>query len=808
MLEEQGDLSMKFELSLISRLMRLRGALWWLTPAVVPSLILAIVFGFLSQLEFREEDRAEFQFGNRTSAVYLNDWLRPSSASINEDAAIQALLSGNEDSLCIQTGGLIGVPGDSSVSVGFRELSDGCEFSDFGYNLTSGSWPKSANEAVSTDGLFELGQSIAGVSPKILQVVGTVSNRNDVYGRTLLLAEGTWQSWDMASNQPLFPRLQASYTVFTNVDNPVSLRDTIANLSSQDGAAATIELQDVRDPRTTIIDRFPFLYAWIIWPVALASIAMALALRVRSLRTSAQRLVAYGLNRRNVVCAILGGAGIWIAASLPSGLLLGWGLAGLLSPVAVTVSGHAAGANPFPLELAITFYSALAIVLVVMVLYTYFALGREFKVKRGLKRRSPERGSRLKVLLGLSLAVVVTLALFQVKNVNELFGLVFTSVLTACWFMPELTALLSRMLRIQSLQTIYAVRRMTSEDSKSWIAAASATVAFGPFVAIAILLSSSVADSNANELLPPREGQALFYPSGNSEIDQAIKDVVVSSVGSDVSFVPVLSPADDLGFGLVATSEGFGAVQSIKSARDLETLLGRSLSREAQSVLESGGVIWTREGLSSEVWKSSGNRQDRFDLKDSLFEEIEPRWANDTAGFVLASTVENLGLKNSIMVWTANGLDPSDRQLIADALTNKGFDSNYIRFPREENPISLTPFQLGIGSVLGFIGATLLAVSMRSSSKQLQASSHNLIMQGVPRAWFRRVFLAEVGAPTLMGGLVGIFLAFLALLAGVQALGIALVIPFGAILSYIFMLFALFILMMSLSAFRLSRATS
>ncbi len=514
MLEVQVGLEMNFQLSLISRLMRLRGALWWLTPAVVPPLILAIVFGFLSQLEFREQDRAEFQFGNRTSGIYLNDWFRPSSASINEDVAIQGLLSGNEDSLCVQIGGLIGVPGDSSVSVGFRELSDGCEFSDFGYNLTSGSWPNSANEAVSTDGLFELGQSIAGVSPNNLQIVGTVTNKNDVYGRTLLLAEGTWKSWDMASNQTLFPRLQASYTVFVNVENPDSLRDKIVDLAEQGGPAATIELQDVRDPRTTLIERFPFLYAWIIWPVSFASIAMALALRVRSLRISTQRLVAYGLSRRRVVGAILAGAGIWIAASLSSGLLLGWGLAGLLSPVAVIVSGHAAGANPFPLELAITFYSALAIGLLVMVLYTYLALGREFKVKRGLKRRSPERGSHLKALLGLSLAAVITVTSFQVKNVNELFGLVFISVLTACWFMPELTALLSRILPSQSLQTIYAVRRMTSADSKSWIAAASATVAIGPFVAIAILLSSSVADSNANELRPPREGQALFYPSG------------------------------------------------------------------------------------------------------------------------------------------------------------------------------------------------------------------------------------------------------------------------------------------------------
>lgn len=797
---------MKFQLSLISRLMRLRGALWWLTPAVVPSLILAIVFGFLSQLEFREQDRAEFQFGNRTSAIYLNDWLRPSTASINEDAAIQGLLSGNEDSFCVQIGGLIGVPGDSSVSVGFRELSDGCEFSDFGYNLTSGSWPKSANEAVSTDGLFELGQSIAGVSPNNLQIVGTVTNKNDVYGRTLLLAEGTWQSWDMASNQTLFPRLQASYTVYTNVENPDSLRDKIANLAEQGGPAATIELQDVRDPRTTLIQRFPFLYAWIIWPVSLASIAMALALRVRSLRISTQRLVAYGLSRRRVVGAILAGAGIWIAASLPSGLLLGWGLAGLLGPLAVAVSGHAAGANPFPLELANTSYTSLAIVLLLMILSTFFALGRDIKVKKRPKRRSASRGSRFKVMLGMSVAAVVTVSSFQVNNVNELFGLVFISVLTACWFMPELTALLSRVLSGQSLQTIYAVRRMASAGSKSWVAAASATVAFGPFVAIAILLSSSVADSNANELLPPREGQALFYPSGNSEIDQAIKDLVVSSAGSDVSFVPVFSPADELGFGLVATSEGFGAVQSIESVPDLETLLGRSLSSEAQSVLESGGVIWTREGLSSEVWKSSGNPQDRFDLEDSLFEEIEPRWANDTAGFVLASAVENLGLKNSIMVWTANGLEPSDRQLIADALTNKGFDSNYIRFPREENPISLTPFQLGIGSVLGFIGATLLAVSMRSSSKQLQASSQNLIIQGVPRAWFRRVFVAEVGAPVLMGGFVGILLAFLLLIAGVEALGFDLIIPFDAILVYTFLLFALFIIMMSVSAFRLSRS--
>ncbi len=799
---------MIFQLRMMLRLMRLQGSRWWLAPAIGPSVILAIVFGFLSQLEFAEQDRKEFQFGNRTSAIYLNDWIRPSSDLVGNEFAKQSLFDTNEELLCIQLGGQIGLPGDSNYSVGFREISPGCKFSDFDYTLTSGSWPTSVNEAVATEGLFRQGQTVQGVSPKPIEIVGTVTNKNDLYGETLLFAAGTWQTWDMDANDTLYPRLQATYTVFMNIESPDSFRAEIEKLSAENVTAATIELRDVRDPRSTIIERFPFLYQWLIWPVSLASIALALALRSRFLRTSTQRLMDYGLNRTVTQATILVGAGLWIAAALPFGLLLGWGLAGLLSPIAAIVSGHTAGNNPFPMELASTTYAALVISLLGMTVATLFTPGQVRQIEKERKRKTLANGSRGKILFGLGTAAFVSVWTFQINNVSELFTLIFVSVFIACWFTPELTDLLSRTTSGKSLETKYATRRMAAPGSKSWIAAASAIVAFGPFVAMTILLSSSVADSNSNELRPPRDGQALFYPSGDQKIDQRIKDLVITSLDREIEFVPIFSPVDKSGFALVATSEGFGPVQSIESSVDLETLLGSALSEQAKAVLEGGGVIWTREGYSNEIWLSSRDPQDRFALDISVFEEIEPRWANDTSGFVLSSTVQSLGLENALMVWTLNGLEGSDQQLISGALSDNGFDSNYIRFPREENPISLSPFQLGIGSVLGFIGATLLAISLRSSSKQLQASSQKLVIQGVPRAWFRRVFVREVGVPALIGGLVGVALAILLLFAGVEALGIALVVPFEVIFVYAMLMFALFIIMMSISAFQISRPLS
>lgn len=799
---------MIFQLRMMLRLMRLQGALWWLAPAIGPSVILAIVFGFLSQLEFREQDRTEFQFGNRTSAIYLNDWIRPSSQTVGHDFAKQVLFDTNEESVCIELGGRIGVPGDSNDSVGFREISPGCQFSDFGYTLTSGAWPSSVNEAVATDGLFGKGQTVQGVSPKPIEIVGTVTNKNDLYGETLLFAAGTWHTWDMDSNDTLYPRLQATYTVFMNIESPDLFRAEIAKLAANNDTAATIELRDVRDPRSTIIERFPFLYQWIIWPVSLASIAVSLALRVRFLRTSTQRLMNYGLNRKVTQVTILVGAGLWIAAALPLGLLLGWGLAGLLSPISSIVSGHSAGNNPFPIELGNTSYAALAISLVGMIVRTLSTPGQLRETEKVRKRKTLATGSRAKILFGLGAAAIVVVWTFQINNVSELFALIFVSVFLACWFTPELTNLLSRTVSGNSLETKYAARRMTASGSKSWIAAASSIVAFGPFVAMTILLSSSVADSNSNELLPPRQGQALFYPSGDQNLDQKIKELVITRLDREIEFVPVFSPVDKSGFALVATSEGFGAVQSIESSVDLETLLGRALSIQAKAVLDGGGVIWTREGYSNEIWLSSGEPQDGLALGESVFEEIEPRWANDTAGFVLSSTVQSLGLENTLLLWTINGLEDSDQPLISSALSANGIDSNYIRFPREENPISLSPFQLGIGSVLGFIGAALLAISLRSSSKQLQASSQTLVIQGVPRAWFRRVFFREVGVPALVGGTVGVLVALLLLFAGVEALGIALVVPFDVIFSYAILMFALFIIMMSLSVFQISRPLS
>lgn len=793
---------------ILRRMMRLRRLYWWLSPVIVPSMTLALVFGFISQLEFQEQDRAELQFGNKTSAIYLNEWIRPSTQKASEELVKVGILPAQVNEMCIKIGGLIGVPGDSNAKAGFSEISKNCEYTDFGYTLTSGSWPDSANEAVASEGLFEKGESIVGVAPERLAIVGTVSNKNDHYGRVLLFSEGTWLSWNMEANSALFPSLEATYTVFAEVGDPELLRGEITRLASKAEGAETIEFRDIRDPRSTLLSRFPFLYEWIIWPLSLASIALALALRTRALRTTTQRLVDYGLNRRATQVAILLASGIWVAASLPFGLFLGWGSAAVLEPIAVIVSGHSGGENPPPLELAIKLYSALGIVLLCMIAVTISSAGRFASAERELSPKSRLNGSRLKSWTALCLGSIITVWSFRASNVNELFVLVFLSVTIACWFMPELTRLLSRKLSGDNLGSRYAFRRMASSGSKSWVAAAAATIAFGPFVASAILLSSSVADSNANELLPPRQGQALFYPSGDPAIDQSIKDLVIKCAGSDATFVPVFSPVDELGFGLVATSEGLGAVQSIESTDGLETLLGNKLSKQAKSVLDGGGVIWTKEGHTSEVWKSSRNPKDMFDLDTSMFEAIEPRWANDTSGFVLASTVENLGLKNVLTVWTINGLREPDVTLISSALSVGGFDANYIRFPREENPVSITPFQMGIGSVLGVVGAALLAVALRSSSKQLQVSSRSLILQGMPRGWFRKVFVLEVGATALMGGIVGFVLAFLLLAAGVQSLGIALVVPFEAIIIYSTASFVLFFIMMCISAFQLTKSMS
>lgn len=656
-----------------------------------------------------------------------------------------------------------------------------CHFSDFGYELTSGRWPARPGEVVATSNLpFGLGVEVRGVTPTELRVVGTATNRNSFSEASLLVAAGTWLSWDMASNGEKFPRLESTYTVYFNTDDLLGVKTSLAQFAAESEAANFVEIMDVSDSRSSTIQRFPFLFIWLLWPLAFISTGASLATRFRLVSRSVAALVSHGIEQARAQRVVALSSTIWMLFVTPIAVAAGWMVAIALKPLVELASKQPAGSIPLPLDVMVTFMAAPLLVLLVGAgLKSFRFTGRR---KRRNRQAARQTFSARKGLIGAFLLVATIGSLPIIGNVNDVFALFFVLLAVVAWFTPEATRLSANLLRVDRLSTKYAVKRIRGSGSKSWFAMTATMVGLGPFIALSILISSTISSSNDNELLPPDVNQAVFYPAEQQSIDSKVLDIVADATADSVVAVPVSMPTQNSGFGVVSNPDGTGAIYSVDSVAALEKLLGQKISSDAASVLKSSGVLWLRENLGAEVWLISSQSVEPLEVESSYFEASSPRWANQSAGFLLAETVEDLGLQNLPAMWVLVDVNPERQESITQGLVGAGFDASYIRFPRDPNPFEVTPFQLALGAGLGLVGVTLLGVSLRTSVRQIRTNADNLLSLGISRGWFGRVMMIEVGYPAAIGLVLGSLIPIAYISASIASLRIPMVVPWDLLL--------------------------
>jgi hypothetical protein len=785
------------------RLSRLKDSRWWLLPSVALSIALSFVFGILNTMSLSEAAKSQIIFGSQTTSINLNDLVRPTDTRSLEKFKEHVLVGLTTSSPCTQIGGVINSPGSKKIFMQFSELSGNCSFKNFGYTLTGGRWPLRPNEVVVSANLpFKVGSNIRGASPTEMTVVGKATNANETYSTALLASSGTWDSWNMTVNDIKFPQLQSSYSLYFSTKNLDEVRDRLYSLASDSPQAASVQLSDVSDPNSTLIDRFPFLYKWLVWPLAFLGVFFSLLLRRRQLKVTRQRMVENGMSSAVVESAVISSNLIWLAVLFPIAGCLGWLSVGLLSPLAPIITGHTPGINYFPFKTILVFEQALSISYLLV-------LAANLKLRRGnmarpekspLKRHRSNWAKKLLLVIGSSIFV----AYFPfAKTVNDLFALLFIMLFLVSIFTPELTSLLARGMKTTRLSTTYAKQRISNPGSKSWMTLAASVIAFGPFVAVSVLISSSVAFSLENQKLPPRPGQAIFYPSGESTLDKKIGLILTSASLGDSEITPVFSPLDSSGSGVVASDTGLGAIGSIRSSSDLGKVLGRRIPSIAETTLKSGGVVWIRPGLGENIWLVQPNGAKALSINGSTYLPTGKYWSNDTAGFISTATAEKLGLSNNLSLYTANKVSAKMQKTVPHMLVKAGLDSNFIRFFRPVTTVNIAPFQLAVGAILGFIGIALLLISLRGSLGQLVLTSRNLTLQGVPKRWFGSVYALEAGLLTVVGLVLGTLLPLGLLYFGSQKLGISLVIPFSILGDYILLITAVYILVLFLGLRRL-----
>ncbi|HMR48942.1 MAG TPA: hypothetical protein PKA68_06760, partial [Arachnia sp.] len=245
---------------------------------------------------------------------------------------------------CTSINAILSTSVASNHTTAFTE-STPCEPSAFGWTLRDGTWPTSPGEvAVSTATGWKTGDELpAGLLPVDVDVVAVVENRWATDSHTIIAAPGTWQSFGWPNVSQRFPRLGATLSVHTTVENAHAL-------AASRGASGSSVLVDAVGERSSLSESQPILYRFPAFALGIAAMALVLALRGRTRARRNTLLVSQGVpGRAAMATAHLGDIWVMCAAAM-TGVALGSTLALPLTPLLRHVAGHELSPIPLPID--------------------------------------------------------------------------------------------------------------------------------------------------------------------------------------------------------------------------------------------------------------------------------------------------------------------------------------------------------------------------------------------------------------------------------------------------------------------------
>lgn len=771
---------------LARRLARTRSGLWWVGPIAAVAVIVALVYVVLIRVDLSEADRKQFVFGGMNTAVSLNDYLSTNGATFELDRVANEVTKVSGGSACAEISTSIQTEARTSSVYGYREFQTPCLASQWGYQLTSGRWADKPGDVVVTvaSGL-SVGSSIRGLTPLPLNVVGIVENNNATRGSVILAASGTWRSWDWPAATSAFPRLSGVVMIYTTAGNSDALRTFYQNRVSSEAAAATVDINSLSSGGSRTLDRFPFLYLWVALPLAAVAAGLGGALRSRYANERRSLLVAQGMSPRSALRALSWSALLIAIPTAVAGTLVGWTLGVVATPLIQWISGQTPSPAPSPVDPLTRILVGVFLVWLAAFLVSQLPSSRRAHTPRTDTRSSTPRFATLRCVLAVAALGIGIFVAFAIRDASTIFAIVLLAVVAFGLISPDLMFWIAKRNKSAKPATQLAWRRVAARPVAAALTATAAAVAIGPVIAMSVLFASSITVQNDNERLPPREGQALYYPSDDPSVNQAVSDVVTQVAGSDASIVSVPLPQTAEGDGVVATSAGFGLIELVASVGDLNLLLGTPVSDEAKKVLNDGGILWTRDNSASEIWTVGAQPPRSIPLSGSISEQVEERWARAAAGFILIQTAEQHGLVATPDVVAFNGISAKESTQLGRALLSQNLDINIVRTYRADDPFSVSTFQWGLIGILGLLGVVTIVAATRGTVDSLRTQNPGLIALGVPRGWMGKVYLRETGVAVLIGAAVGGAAALAATGSGLLQLGSGVTVPVGPIAIYL-----------------------
>jgi len=760
----------------VAKLSRLRSGVWWTFPIATVAVLLTLSSSILTRSDLTPEANRILNFGGQDTAVYFNEYVPTTDEGFDLSDSIAELRRASGNTVCAEINAFVQADSRSGQTFTYREFDDSCGPEAWGYVLSTGRWPAGPGEIVVTEATgLRLGQVVRGATPDELHVVGVVSNLIALRSQVLIAASGTWRSWDWPDAASSFPRLSATVIAYTTAESPDDVASFYGARAQDDPRAALIEVATLGSSGQPNLDRFPFLYLWIAVPLAMLSALLGLGLRGRYLTSRNALLRAQGVTPRISATIVQLSTFVPMVVAAALGVVTGWLIGFGITPIVAWIGGRIAGPVQAPLDPVLRMVSG---VVLAWIASFAAAIVRSSVSHRSAMADGAVSRSTTRQVFAIFVSGIAVFLLVAVQDVLVVIASTMLFIVVLSLVAPELVLWLSRIFDRGSPANRLAWRRVSRRPVVAALGVTAAAFAFGPVVAFGVILASDIAYQNDAARLPPSEGQALYYLSNDSEIDELVTQLVSSQAGSDSSIVylPTLQTPD--GGGVVATAEGFGVVEAVASVADLELLIRAPLSADAADALESGGVVWSPEYEGTTIWTYGGETLQPLSVDGAVTESFDERWARSSAGFILQSTADDLGLDSVDGVLVFGGINDAEADAIGDALINQGIDPSIVRTYRAEDPYAITPFQWGLIGSAGLVGIGILAATMRGSANALRVQSPAMLALGAPREWLGRVYLREGAATLLVGVVLGGVGSSLIAAIGLAQLGLEATVPF------------------------------
>lgn len=724
----------------------------------VATLVLAASGSIADALQLSPSQRADAALGPADARIQL-----PGSAPIGSDGrsldddlrrAIEAG-GGKEPSIDYVASGLQSDGGDGTSYI-LHEIDQSGE-ADLRFEPVTGDRPSEVGEAIVSQAIADrwpIGSEVQFYNGALqLRIVGTFRSVFSTDTRAFVVPTGTWSSLrTLEANAAV--RLDAYAGRILRWSNPESndaVLSAVQRVIADNGAIAeglgsegvVVESRASIEATSPAVN-IPLLLAIVVGPLAAGLIAGLLggafttrvrgtmwALGVPYQRTRGAALLA------NTTAAITGA----IAGTL-AGVGIGFAARPLLSHIATQALGPVTSTSMAFLSVPLAAAGALV--------GTALA-GRPRSGPRG-KASVQQAQSWDRALFRTVVAVVlISLGIFVSTGTGDIARLSLSSVLIASAiilaFMPATLGMMGR-LPSRSLAARLALRQLSSERKSGVVTVGSVAVLQVLGCALAILVSSSVAQVNDSTESAVAPGQIVFEPALESqeEIDLVRAEFEAAAGLSE----PVTMRTVGMG-----SDRGDGPTRVVATIGELERVLGITLDSDVASTVGDGGLLLMKPPEADTVSFPANDEFPGATFAAALAEGLDPSFRN-LNGFILESTAIDAGLPLASPSYVYTRATPeqlSSAQEVGDRLN---FNDAWVKVHREPDVLSAPLRVAAITVLIAMFAGIVILMATFAQARRMRPALAGLRAIGVDGGFLVRVVGVRVGLTAVLATIFGV----------------------------------------------------